>query len=92
MLKIEDCDGTCVFSIVPGDDPNAEIRGISCSEVYNTLMEQIKALNEDQFSSDLLSKLPVPRKRTKNAYGLNGPQVKYLWSSCVYLFLFMANM
>lgn len=76
VLKIESSpDGTRIFSVVPGDDPNAEIRGISCGDVYSTLMERVKAVNDDQFSADVLSKLPVPRKRTKKPYGLNGPQV-----------------
>lgn len=76
VLKIEASpDGTRIFSVVPGDDPNAEIRGISCGDVYGTLMERVKTINEDYFSSDLCSKLPVPRKKLTRTYGLNGPQV-----------------
>ena len=76
VLKVEaSLDGCRVFSIIPGDDPNATIRGSSCGDVYNTLMQRVKLINREHFSPDICSKLPVPRKQTKKMYGLNGPQV-----------------
>jgi hypothetical protein len=76
VLKIEvSRDGRRVFSIIPGDDPNAAIRGSSCADVYSTLRERVKLINKEHFSSDVRSKLPVPRKQTKKTYGLNGAQV-----------------
>ena len=87
VLKIEATrDGRRMFSVIPGDDPNATIYGHSCGDVYNTLIESVKATNGNHFSADLLSKLPVPRKTTKKTFGLNGPQVRY-YTRCFFLFM-----
>ena len=76
VLRVEvSLDGQRVFSIIPGDDPNATIHGSSCKDVYNTLMQRVKLINGEHFSPDIRSKLPVPRKQTKKMYGLNGAQV-----------------
>jgi hypothetical protein len=76
VLKIEvSRDGRRVFSIILGDDQNATIHGSFCVDVYSTLREHVKLSNKEHFSSDVRSKLPVPRKQTKKTYGLNGAQV-----------------
>lgn len=76
VLKVEkDKSGLPIFSITPGDNPVAVVRGRTSAEAYATLTQRYKDANQDYFSAgDLFSKLPVKRKHTKKAYGLNGPQ------------------
>jgi hypothetical protein len=76
VLKVEkDKSGSPIFTITPGDDLAGVIRGRSTAEAYETLTQRVKDTNRKYFSSgDLFSKLPVKRKHTKKAFGLNGPQ------------------
>jgi histone-lysine N-methyltransferase SETD1 len=76
ILKVDlDRDaGRPVFSITPGDDPDNPLRSSSADEVYSTLISRVKTANRSCFSKDVFSKLPVPRKTSRKAHGLNGPQ------------------
>jgi hypothetical protein len=76
VLKVEkDKSGIPLFTITPGDDLAGVIRGRSTDEAYAMLTQRVKDTNREYFSSgDLFSKLPVKRKHTKKAFGLNGPQ------------------
>jgi hypothetical protein len=75
VLKVEkDRNDEPMFTITPGDDHSQCVRGRTAAEAYAALIQRVKSANENYFSSDEFSKLPVMRKHTKKAYGLNGPQ------------------
>jgi len=77
VLKIEKHPSTNapVFSATPGDDPTRPIRAKSVSELYTTLVNRVRQVNQEYLShNDVFSKHPTVRKTNKKAFGLNGPQ------------------
>ena len=71
----EDDYGSVTYSLIPGDNPSTKITGTSADEVYGSLMGRVKKVNSKGFChGDQFSTLPMSRKNTKKAFGLNGAQ------------------
>lgn len=80
ILKVEKSTEGPEFVIIPGDNPTSKIVGSSASLAYSSLMEKVRKVNACYFSQgDMFSRLPVTRRTRRKAYGLNGPQVCYIF-------------
>jgi hypothetical protein len=77
ILRVErSSKNKAIFSILPGDMPDAKIVGSSALHVYATLMDKIRRVNANHFSQgDEFSLLPMSRRTRRKTFGLNGAQV-----------------